>query len=129
MKTRQVVLHNENQAGPIKYLWSKAVSCRNCETSNGIVCWLNDLSVRGCQSRVWCSPAYEDAQVGNFIQMKRRYTGWCGDSDEVGTVDGVEVEGRASVGLGGLDLDVAHLEVVNVAKVKTLRGGIGAEHL
>ena len=72
--------------------------------------------------------AYEDSQIGDFIEGEGGWRGGCGDGDEVSAVDLFEVEAGALVGCAGLDFDVTHLEVGDVAEEEALRGCRGAEH-
>ncbi len=55
------------------------------------------------------------------------WAGGCGDGEEVGAVDVREVDGGARVGRCGLELDVAEIEVADVAEEEAV-GGHGAEH-
>ena len=85
------------------------------------------LVVRGVELRILRGAAYQDAQVGDLIEVKRGVRSGCRDSDKVCAVDTFEEEAGAWIGLDRLDLDVAHLQIADVAKIESLRGH-WAEH-
>ncbi len=59
-------------------------------------------------------------EIGDLVQGEGRWRGGCGDGDEVGAVDFFQVKAGALVGRSGLNLDVAHLEIGDVAQEETL---------
>ena len=89
---------------------------------------LEGLVVRCCELRVLCGAAEGEAEVGCLVDGEGCGAGGSGDGEEVDAVDVVEVEAGARVGGCGCDLDVAHLEVVDVAEEEALGGGVGTEH-
>ena len=77
---------------------------------------------------IFCCAADQDAEIGDLVQRESGWRGGCGDGDEVGAIDAIEKETGALVGRSGLDFDVAHLEVGDVAQEEALGGRSGAEH-
>ncbi len=64
--------------------------------------------------------AHQDAQIGDLVQCEGGWRGGCGDGDEVDSVDVFQVKAGALVGCCGLNLDVTHFEVGEVAQEETL---------
>src|SRR5713226_3618053 len=89
---------------------------------------LDNLVIDTFELRIFGCAAHEDAQIGDLVQCEGGWRGGCGHGDEVGAVHLFEVKAGALVGRSGLNLDVAHLEVGDVAQEEALRGRGGAEH-
>ena len=62
---------------------------------------LDDLVVDAFELRIFRSATHQDAQIGNFVQREGGWRGGCGDGDEVGAIDVVEIEAGAWSGVAG----------------------------
>src|SRR5487761_216313 len=84
--------------------------------------------VGGVELGVLCGTAYCDTQVSDLVKREGWRISGCGDDDKVGAIDIFEVKRRALIRLRGLDLDVAHLQMVDMAKEEALSRSVRAEH-
>src|SRR5664280_388999 len=65
--------------------------------------------------------ATHHADVGGLVEGEGGRRAGRGDGEEVRAVYVVEIDGGAGVGCYGRDLDVAHLQAVDVAEVEAVR--------
>src|SRR5882757_7781509 len=116
MKSRTAILHNQirSERRSDDSAGAEALRDQCCGSA------LDHLVVDAVQLRIFCRAAHQDAKIGNFVQREGGWRGGCGYGDEVGAVDFFEVKAGALVGYCGLNLDVAHFEVGDVAQEETL---------